>query len=164
MQKQSALTAWIHQDVFNFLKDEASSKLPNETGGILMGYWSKPYKEVVITNATGPGPEAEHSAGFYKPDNQWQHEEAIKIYEKYDVEYLGDWHSHPYPSDLLSWDDKQTLRTISRHKNGRVSSPIMLILHGKDEWMVTIWEFSPTKWTRFLPMGNISSMEIRISR
>ena len=128
-----------------------------------MGYWSIPYVEAVITNATGPGPQAEHSPHFYKPDNKWQHEGAIRIYEEFDVEYLGDWHSHPNPSDYLSWDDKRTLRKISRHKNGHVLFPLMLILHGKDEWMATVWKFSPTKWTRFLPKGHITSMEIRIT-
>ena len=79
MQKQPAQIAWIHQDALDYIRGEASSKLPNETGGILMGHWSAPYVEVVITNATGPGPQAEHSLGFYKPDNQWQHEEAIRL-------------------------------------------------------------------------------------
>ena len=162
VQKQSTQIAWIHQDVMNFIKAEASSKLPNETGGILMGYWSKSNGEVVITNATGPGPQAEHSLNYYMPDNKWQHEEAIRIYEKINVEYLGDWHSHPYTSDYLSLSDRRTLRTISRHNNSRVKFPLMLILHGQDAWMTTIWKFSPIKLTRFLPVGNIKSMEIRI--
>ena len=149
--------------MLNNIRDEASSKLPNETGGILMGYWSTPCVEVVITNATGPGPQAEHSLNFYKPDNKWQHEEAIRLYEEFNVEYLGDWHSHPYASDLLSWDDKRTLRKISRHKNGRVMFPVMLILHGKDEWMATVWKFSPTQWTRLFPIGHITSMGILIT-
>ena len=163
MQKQPAQIVWIHQSVLNYIRDEASSKLPNETGGILMGYWSTPYVEVVITNATGPGPQAEHSPGSYKPDNEWQHEEAIRLYEKFDIEYLGDWHSHPYSSDHLSWDDKRTLKKISRHKNARVMFPLMLILHGKDEWKATAWKFSPTQWTRFFPIGHITSMEIQIT-
>ena len=163
VQKRPAPIAWIHQGVLDLIKNEASSKLPDETGGILMGYWSIPYTEVVITNATGPGPLAEHSPSFYKPDNKWQHEEAIRIYEEFEIEYLGDWHSHPYTSDYLSWDDRKTLRTISRHKKSRVLFPLMLILHDKDEWMLTAWKFSPTKWTRFLPVEHITAMEIRIA-
>lgn len=128
-----------------------------------MGYWSIPYREVVITNATGPGPHAEHSPSFYKPDNEWQHDEAIRIYEEFNVSYLGDWHSHPYPSDYLSSDDRRTLRIISRHDNGRVPCPLMLILHDRDEWMLTIWKFSPTKWTRFLAAGCVTSMKIRVT-
>ena len=150
--------------VLDLIKDEATSKLPNETGGILMGYWGIPYSVVVITNATGPGPQAAHSPGFYKPDNKWQHEEAIRIYKEYDVEYLGDWHSHPYPSDYLSWYDRRTLRTISIHKNSRVMFPIMLILYSKDAWMTTVWKFTPSKWIKFFLTGNVESMDIKISR
>lgn len=156
------MKVWIYQRVLNLIKDEAFSKLPNETGGILMGYWSDPYREVVITNATGPGPQAEHASGYYKPDNKWQHGEAIKIFEKLSVEYLGDWHSHTYPSAFLSRDDIRTLKIIARYKQSQVPYPLMLILHDVDQWDLTIWKFSPTMWTRIFPTGKVESMDIQI--
>lgn len=150
--------------MLDLIKEETSSKLPYETGGILMGYWSNPFNEVIITHMTGPGPLAEHAPMYYKPDNKWQHEEAIKLYKQWDIDYLGDWHSHPYPSDRLSWSDMRTLRIISRHKQGRVLYPLMFILHDRNEWQVTVWKFVPTKLTRFLPIGNVETMDIMIPR
>ena len=128
-----------------------------------MGYWSTPYVEVVITNATGPGPQAEHLPFSYQPDNKWQRKEANRLYEKFDVEYLGDWHSHPHSSADLSWEDMRTLRTISRYKNSRVKFPLMLIQHGQNNWKATAWKYSPNLWTRVFPIGHLTPMKIQIT-
>jgi hypothetical protein len=67
MQKQIG-TAWISKGVLAFMAQEFRRTLPNETGGVLVGYWMADSEGVVITDAVGPGPRATHDKTRFVPD------------------------------------------------------------------------------------------------
>src|SRR3546814_7384631 len=51
--------------------------------------------------------------------------------------YLGDWHTHPDGTDVLSRADKATLRRIARTPDARAPRPVMLIANGEPEqWRI----------------------------
>ncbi|MBU1057620.1 MAG: Mov34/MPN/PAD-1 family protein [Proteobacteria bacterium] len=114
--------AWILSGVLDQIRNEAESKTPLETGGLLLGYWSADNNNVVITDMVGPGPLAKHRKFTYKPDYSFHQQEMKRIFNENGgmSTYLGDWHSHP----------------------------IMLVLGGTDkddftEWTPEIWMISP---------------------
>ena len=111
---------------------EAIQCLPKESGGILMGYWTKPLELVAITHIIGPGPNAEHYENRFVPDCEWQEEQIREVYEitSRRSAYLGDWHSHPNGEKWLSFKDKNTLRKISKYIPARSPNPLMGVLDG----------------------------------
>lgn len=144
--------AWINKNVFNEIKKEANLWLPNETGGVLLGYWSS-HDELVITNLIGPGINALHGRHSFSPDAKWQEAEIAKIYKKSGrlITYLGDWHSHPEGAPSLSIRDLVTMFRVAVHKPARAPRPIMGILYNNPKWELVVWRFDISKIVSGVP-------------
>lgn len=121
-------TAWIRNSVLSALERTAQHALPNETGGLLVGYRAD-NGEVVIQELVGPGPKARHSPVRFLPDHAWQCERLDAIYRDSNGRfvYIGDWHTHPRGIPEMSNLDRRTLRKIARHPGISSSPPVMLI-------------------------------------
>jgi len=120
-------TAWIRNSVQYALERTAQHGLPNETGGLLVGYRAD-NGEVVIQELVGPGPNARHSPARFVPDHVWQCERLDAIYQSNGrFVYVGDWHTHPRGVPEMSALDRRTLRNIARHAGIGSCSPLMLV-------------------------------------
>lgn len=135
---------WLPQHVHDDLLVQADLATPNETGGLLLGYRHSP-TEVVITDAIGPGPKADHRRTGFDPDTNWQASELARRYRDADrrISYLGDWHTHPGGTTTLSRTDRRTLRAIARHPDARCPHPVMAVLAGGAPWTLTIRQSTP---------------------
>lgn len=120
---------------------------PLETGGVLIGYWAADVKDVVVTAATGPGPNALHGEMGFVPDSAVQTEVVSRHYAASGRRhvYLGDWHSHPDGGRKLSRLDVRTLRAISADPAARIRSPLMAVLFGADVWRIQLWCLVPRR-------------------
>lgn len=145
--------------------DEGQSKFPKETGGVLMGYWHGPHC-AVVTAAIGPGPDAVHERHHFEPDYPWQLLQIAAHYERSGRRetYIGDWHTHPGAiSGHLSWTDRRVMRRIINTPAARSVTPLMAILHGKeDDWKLAVWRAQlaprPFLWSKLV----IDDMTIKI--
>jgi integrative and conjugative element protein (TIGR02256 family) len=139
--------AWISKLSLSRMIAEADRAFPKETGGVLIGYWAVPLMEVVITDATGPGPKAIHNAYGFLPDAKYQEEEIARIYNDSGrmYTYLGDWHSHPNGGSRLSRRDRRTARAIATHAPARTPVPLMAILAAESPWTLNIWRCVPMR-------------------
>ena len=144
---------WLPERLLDEMTLLATGAHPNETGGVLIGYDAG--NGLVITDITGPGPEAVHAHHAFVPDYAYQDKEISRIYRESGRQhaYLGDWHSHPDGAPALSSRDKRTLRGIANHPPARAFAPIMGILAGGDWWGLTVWRFFP----RDLRIGRLFS-------
>lgn len=130
---------WFSEAALQDLGAEANRAYPLETGGVLVGYFSE-HGEPVVFGATGPGPAAVHRRQRFTPDHAWQCQQLDHIFDKSSgtLVYVGDWHTHPDASPRMSWLDHRTLRAIARHREAKVSNPLMLIGGGSPQnrvWM-----------------------------
>jgi integrative and conjugative element protein (TIGR02256 family) len=105
----------------------AGTSLAVETGGLLLGYRAE--GELVVVDATGPGPNACHRRFSFNPDGCWQREQLAKIYRETDgvLTYLGDWHTHPGGLPLPSAQDKATAAAVAAAPRARTANPLTLI-------------------------------------
>ena len=131
----SHATIWLPRHVRTDVVAQAQDHTPLETGGILLGYVASTGTpdaagDVVVIDALGPGPQAEHDGRMFTPDHDWQVAELAKRYARSDgvAGYVGDWHSHPHGTAVPSRQDLRTLRTIARHPAARLAVPTMLII------------------------------------
>ena len=73
-------TARISGDTVRLMQQEAEDKFPDETGGILIGYWhSKAH--VTIISMVGPGPNARHDRTGFEPDYDFHDAEVARAAE-----------------------------------------------------------------------------------
>lgn len=132
---------WLQKTLVSKIILEATEKVPNETGGVLIGYWATEFREAVITDLVGPGPQAIHKRTSFSPDGTFHTQQIARQYRDSNRAhtYLGDWHTHPNSANgIPSWKDKRTLRRISAYAPARAPVPIMGILTEKPEWKLHI--------------------------
>lgn len=124
---------------------EAKHAFPNETGGVLIGYWAVLFQEIVLTTVVGPGPHAIHGTDSFMPDSEYQEAEIARYYHASGRlhTYLGDWHTHPNSSPRMSRIDRKTLKNIAGDPDARTPVPIMAILAGGKPWTLRVWRGDP---------------------
>jgi integrative and conjugative element protein (TIGR02256 family) len=78
-----------------------------ETGGILMGRFDSA-GTIHVTHASGPGPNAVHKPAYFMRDTVYCASVLREHYERFGVDYVGEWHTHvdglrvPSPGDLIT--------------------------------------------------------------
>lgn len=144
----------IPTKVVKAMEDEAERHHPNETGGVLLGYFRNGEADrIQVTEQVGPGPEARHQRHRFDPDGDWQAEKVAEHYARSDrlESYLGDWHSHPDCGGKPSALDRSTAKKIADCEEARAPRPLIVILHGEPgNWNLAAyrrerWRLRPIK-------------------
>ncbi|MFB9047280.1 Mov34/MPN/PAD-1 family protein [Sphingobium indicum] len=143
------MTVWLSCSAATVIRDLAELFDPVETGGVLLGW--RDGSDRIVTGLVGPGPKALHGRYTFLPDHPWQ---IARIREAFDasegdLDYLGDWHTHPDGVAQMSEMDCKTLSRIER----RVKSPLMMIAAGSaKDWTINGWTgFRPSFFANLRP-------------
>lgn len=131
------MKVWVSVHVIQLAREYARQLSPLENGGNLLGWRSG--EDRIIIDLRGPGPRALHGRHCFVPDHVWQVKEIHRAFERSDgdLDYLGDWHSHPEGVAEMSDLDSATLFRIA----GRVDEPLMLILaRAGTDWTARCWK------------------------
>lgn len=119
------MNLYLCKTAFAQLCSEAIQHRDVETGGILIGYETS--DAVVITNATGPGPQAQHRRYRIELDLTYIRECTSRANDA-GRQYQGSWHKHPVRREPRpSFTDRRLLRRTTRSKNYRLTTAIMII-------------------------------------
>ena len=126
---------FFNETVIEIISDFRIEKLPNETGGILIGAVDTFYKKVYITGTIlAPEDSIEKPTLFIRGIKGVQKKlEAIGKVTNNNLKYLGEWHSHPKNCSLgMSGDDKiQFAELLNEAKlNGQ---PALMSIFGDDK-------------------------------
>lgn len=142
------MTVWLSSQVMQSMCAYAHELSPLENGGILLGWRSD--EDRIIVGLRGPGPRALYGRHCFLPDHAWQVTEIHRAFDESggDLNYLGDWHSHPDGVADMSGLDSATLLRMTR----RVKEPLMLIVAGnRADWSAQCWKGhleGPFLWRR----------------
>lgn len=125
---QVTMRGFLLSQVIKVWQTEARKFCIKETGGILIGYWDK-LDNIVITHATGPGPNAEHSYNHFAPDHHYCQQILETVFEQSggELTYIGDWHTHPWGSVLPSRRDRRTAAEVASDIDFKCSRPLIAI-------------------------------------
>lgn len=144
---------WLPRHVQDDVAAQVREHDPLETGGILLGYVAPSGTadgpgDVVVVDALGAGPRAEHYERSFQPDHDWQVTEVAERYERSDgvSGYVGDWHSHPHGTSVPSRQDLRTMRSIARHVPARLDRPTMLIVSTRSRYDIDRPELRAWRW------------------
>ena len=109
---------------------QRKEKLPNETGGVLVGSYDFAHNICYIVDAIGsPSDSQEYPSAYIRGSNGLY--EKICETEKITVgnlTYIGEWHSHPTDSTSPSNDDRKLLRAIAEYTFTQSSPGCMMII------------------------------------
>lgn len=138
----------LKKDRLEFMQSLVSQDPTIETGGVLAGYVDDDMK-IVITEVSGPGPNAKRSATYFEKDNAFCQEFLDKLYRTYGEKavYVGEWHSHPSKNNSPSNTDIKSLTEISFQKEYLTDKPVMIILSNMGSPACTIHPTSKRFYT-----------------
>tara|TARA_R110000868_G_scaffold220270_3_gene471475 strand:+ start:6192 stop:8372 length:2181 start_codon:yes stop_codon:yes gene_type:complete len=108
-----------------------NKRLPNETGGIIIGAFDTFYKKIYITNTILSPDDSIEKPNLYIRGIKGVEEELGRIgaVSNYNLMYLGEWHSHPKNHGLqMSSDDKAQFAELLNEAKMNGQPAIMIIL------------------------------------
>jgi integrative and conjugative element protein (TIGR02256 family) len=130
------VTIWLSKEVADEMHCQGRRWAPLETGGVLLGW--RDGDDRIVAGLIGAGDKAVHAVHAFEPDHEFQIEELGKVFARTngDLDYLGDWHTHPAGHVAMSWRDRRTLRAIGR----TVGDALMVIVEpGPDCAVIGGW-------------------------
>lgn len=118
-----------------------SRATPKETGGILIGTYSKDQSTAIITTiVSAPKNSVSKQFSFLRGTKG-----LLKILDrswdqgKY---YLGEWHYHPNAQPIPSIQDKEQMVKLSQSKGLKCPEPILIIVGGNYvKWRIKVMVF-----------------------
>ena len=113
------------------VQEARANKLPNETGGVLVGSYDMQRKIVYVVDCLLSPPDSEEWPTHYIRGCQGLRSQVEKIQEitENQLEYVGEWHSHPPNCSVKpSPDDRKVFEWISDHMIVDGLPPLMLIV------------------------------------
>ncbi|MCI0617959.1 ThiF family adenylyltransferase [bacterium] len=137
--------------ISNFAKNKMvvyrKAKLPNETGGILVGTFDF-YQRIVYIGDVFPSPvdSEEWPTSYIRGYKNLRNEvERISQITNGDLHYIGEWHSHPDNCTVeMSEDDKKALTWI-RENAGADGLPGVMLIAGENS---TVGCYAEAAWER----------------
>lgn len=127
------MTVFILKSALKSIRHEASRFLIRETGGILIGYWTKS-GDIVITHASSPGLKAYNGYFSFEIDAVYCQGYLNYIFDTTGgaLSYLGEWHTHPLGYGLnLSSTDMLNMHHIAKDKSYKCSTPVVILYRPK---------------------------------
>lgn len=119
------------QRLLNKLGEYRTSKLPNETGGVLIGHFDTHHRICSIVDFIPSPPDSVEWPISYIRGCEGLNEkiQAIKKQTLEQLQYVGEWHSHPDgASTNPSTDDLQAFAWLIQHMNKEDLPAIMMIV------------------------------------
>jgi len=110
-----------------------------ETGGILIGYYTDGYNMAVITHVSAPPIDSKCSTNFFVRGIKGLQRLLNKLWQ-YKEYYLGEWHFHPYVAPIPSERDHHQMLTFSCKDTLKCPEPVLLIIGGdpKSVWSAKV--------------------------
>ena len=122
---------WVLKEIFRLRKE----KLPKETGGVLIGAHDILRKIVYVTDAlSSPSDSVEWPTLFIRGCEELGTQvEKIREITAQNLDYVGEWHSHPdgydtYPSE----EDFELFAWLTEEMDVEGKPPLMLIAGERD--------------------------------
>jgi integrative and conjugative element protein (TIGR02256 family) len=112
------------------------SALPNETGGVLLGYFDLKLNTIYVVDAlSAPIDSQGDETGFTRgKEGLVEHIQTVQAKTGNIVNYIGDWHSHPHnASSNPSADDFRLLSYLAAQLQRDGLPALMLIVSETDE-------------------------------
>lgn len=135
----------LSRELFAVMLARREDRLPNETGGILIGGVDHARRCLHIVEAIGSPPDSEEWPTMYirGVEGLQAERERIVTATAGNLDYLGEWHSHPRgASTRPSKDDAKVFGWICKLAADEDRPGIMLII-GENEVRMFVEEFEP---------------------
>lgn len=132
----------IASDARDTMQADGALHLPNETGGLLVGYYTPDMQRAVVTEAWPCSDDAVRWPTGFERGQEDFNERLSALWRETDGTryFLGEWHTHPKNAPYLSETDIAQMRSVARDQKQVCPEPIsvLLVRHG-DLWSIRVY-------------------------
>lgn len=120
--------------LFEQLSELRSAKLPNETGGVLIGSYDLPDKTVYVVDTIPSPPDSEEWPTLYIRGSDGLQAQVSGITEMTagQLEYVGEWHSHPDRCSCVPSDDDFKVFSWMTDRMSAAGLPALMSIVGEN--------------------------------
>lgn len=141
--KEMVVGAWIvkwDNYIHNKMHDLREKHLPNETGGIIVGYIDQKQKKIVIVDIFEAPSDSDASAdGFTRGTSNLKDTlDKIALHTANIVEYIGEWHSHPPKASVLPSIPDYSLILYLTTQMAKEGKPALMVIAGDQDLNICI--------------------------
>lgn len=120
------------------------SRLPNETGGVLLGGWDTLHNRVYVVDVIGsPADSHEWPTGYLRGVTGLKEAvEDVSLITDGQLGYVGEWHSHPKGASSNASDDDANVFAWLTEQRSRDGYPPVMAIYGErtSNWHVAMME------------------------
>lgn len=129
--KAGRFQAVLSQTLLSAMQNLCAESANLETGGILIGHYTRTHHTAVITRLIGPPSDSrKESASFFRGTTGLGNLlESLWPKQEY---YLGEWHYHPGGKTQPSYQDRRQMQSISEDPKVHCPEPLLIILSDDD--------------------------------
>ena len=122
---------------------QCTDSTSQETGGILVGYYTPAHDCAVVTALSGPPPDSIRGPWFFERGTNGIQRWISRLWRERKHFYLGEWHFHPGGPSVPSYDDQEQMQKFSKDKKLKCPEPILLIIGGDPQgaWTANAYVF-----------------------
>lgn len=136
-------TICVDEGLHARLQQRRGERLPNETGGVLLGVHDMERKRIYVVSTLRSPPDSQEWPTYYVrgAEGLRAQVEAYAASTAWLLGYIGEWHSHPRGHGARpSADDRELLGWISRHMESVGAPGLMLIVGDGDNLGIFLQE------------------------
>ena len=111
---------------------ECTRSYPNETGGILIGFYNSNYDCAEVTDIFFATRDSKKGKTWFLRGVHGLQNKLNELWIRQKGYYLGEWHFHPGGAPIPSQIDKNQMYCISCSPKVHCPEPILLIFSGMD--------------------------------
>jgi integrative and conjugative element protein (TIGR02256 family) len=137
---------------------ECTDSASQETGGILVGYYTPTHDCAVVTALSGPPEDSIHGPRLFERGTKGIQRWISRLWREQRHFYLGEWHFHPGGAPVPSSDDREQMKRLSKDKKLKCPEPILLIIGGNPQgaWTANAYVFPVRK--EYVPLFDDSNI------
>ena len=119
----------IEKSSWKTIKTECAKPVNQETGGILIGYYSDNNQTAIVCEATPPPNDSQKGRNWF-----WRGITGLRslLLDRWNqnqrIYYIGEWHYHPTQIIEPSITDLKQMIDISKSRRYHCSEPILIII------------------------------------
>lgn len=127
-QPESGLKLIITSECLDQIREQTLLHYPKEFGGVLVGNYSEDGSCAIVSRIIIPS-KYRNSPTSFMPDPTCINRQLRQLPDQ--LQYLGDWHSHPDGPSQPSATDRATMAKLAAHPEVRTRNPLLLIAQTK---------------------------------
>jgi hypothetical protein len=134
-------TVLYDEGLLETIRGLRTSRLPNETGGILLGAFDLERKIIYVVDTIPSPTDSEERRTLYIRGSEGLRQQLTTARQRSfeQIEYIGEWHSHPDGVECLpSPDDLNVLSWLTIHMDADALPGVMMIACERDQLAVLL--------------------------